>query len=83
MSKMTPHEAIMMAKKWTADMKDEGISTQGHINPTDIHWVMVKTLVDLVEQQRKDVDEITAACQLLLRNNKELTDELRRSEKTG
>ena len=35
--------------------------------------------LDLIKQQRKDIEELTYACQLLMRTNKELLDELQRS----
>lgn len=77
---MTPEEAIKMARTWTKDMKDEGFSHQMPI------WVMVKTLLDHIDQQSqdierrtKDVEELTLACQTLLRGNRRLQDELSRS----
>lgn len=70
---MTPEEAIKMARTWTKDMKDEGISHQMPI------WTMVKTLLDHCERQRQDIAELTLACQTLLRGNRRLQDELSRS----
>lgn len=67
---MTPEEAIKMAQTWTKDMKDEGLSHQMPI------WVMVKTLLDHIDRQSQDIEELTLACQTLLRGNRRLQDEL-------
>lgn len=73
---MTPDQAIAMARTWTKDMKDEGISHQMPI------WQMVKALLDHIQQQSKDINELTLACQVLLRANKEKDDALQRSQGT-
>jgi len=65
-NKMTPEDAIEMARSWTKGLKEEGIGQRMPI------WHMVKALLDHNERQAKDVKELTLACQLLLRENNRL-----------
>ena len=43
----------------------------------------VEELLDQIKQQRKDIEELTQACRVLFRRNKELQDELLRSKETS
>ena len=43
----------------------------------------VEELLDQIKQQRKDIEELTLACRVLFRRNKELQDELLRSKETS
>ena len=61
---MTSAKAIAMAQAWTADMKDEGVSYQMPL------WQMVRALLDHIDRQQQDIQELTLACQVLLRENK-------------
>lgn len=74
---MTPNEAIAMAQKWTADMRSD--RDYQNIPLFDA----MKTLLDHIGQQRKDIEELTNACRVLLKRNKELENDLRRSKIAG
>lgn len=74
---MTPGKAIQMAETWTRDMKEDA-SSQGMP-----FFEMVRALLDHIAQQGKDIQELTLACQLLLRENHRIKDELPRSENPG
>jgi hypothetical protein len=76
MTKMTVTEAIQMAESWTKDMKEEGISHQMPI------WIMVKTLLDHIDRQSKDITELTFACRSLLIENRRRQDAIQRSQRT-
>jgi uncharacterized membrane protein YccC len=39
-----------------------------------------KNPLDVIERQRKDIEELTNACRALFRQNRRLQDELKRSE---
>jgi hypothetical protein len=72
---MTPEEALRFAKAWTRDM-------EGDVRMDDISFFhAMKALLDHTERQRKDIEELTLACQTLLRGNRRLQDELPRSKK--
>jgi len=75
--KMTPNEAIAMAQKWTSDMQPDRDYTNIPL------FDAMKTLLDHIAQQRKDIEELTTACKVLFRRNKELENDLRRSNQTG
>lgn len=70
-------EAIALAEKWTADMTAD--KDYRHIPLFDA----MKTLLDRIRQQSKDIEELTLAVRVLFRRNRELEDELRRSGKSG
>jgi hypothetical protein len=73
---MTPEEAIAMARTWTKDM-------EGEVNLHDVSFFhAMKALLDHTERQRKDIEELTLACQTLLRGNRRLQDELPRSKRS-
>jgi hypothetical protein len=75
--KMTLYEAINMAESWVKDRKSE----EGYLHlPL---FETLQTLLDHVRQQSKDIEELTTACRVLFRRNKELENELRRGEKAG
>ena len=74
---MTPNEAIAMAQKWTADMRPD--RDYQNIPLFDA----MKALLDHIGQQRKDIEELTNACRVLLKRNKELENDLRRSKIAG
>lgn len=71
---MNISEAIKMARSWTKDMKDEGISNQMPL------WEMVRALLDHIDRQGKDIEELTLACRVLFRENRRKQDELSRSQ---
>lgn len=70
-------EAIALAEKWTSDMTAD--KDYRHIPLFDA----MKTLLDRIRQQSKDIEELTLAVRVLFRRNRELEDELRRSGKSG
>ena len=74
---MTPAEAIALAQKWTSDMQSDRDYTNIPL------FDAMKTMLDHIAQQRKDIEELTQACRVLFRRNKELEDELRRSNQTS
>ena len=74
---MTPNEAIAMAQKWTADMRPDRDYQSIPL------FDAMKTLLDHIGQQRKDIEELTNACRVLLKRNKELENDLRRSKIAG
>jgi hypothetical protein len=74
---MTPNKAITMAESWTRDMKEDA----SH-QPLPF-FEMVRALLDHIAQQGKDIQELTLACQLLLRENKRIRDELPGSKAVG
>lgn len=74
---MTPTEAIAMAEKWTSDMKPD--RDYQHIPLFDA----MRTLLDHIAQQRKDIEELTQACRVVFRRNRELEHDLRRSKDVG
>lgn len=74
---MKPSEAMRLAETWTHDMsKDRPLEKMPLFDA-------LKTLLDHARAQGKDIEELTLACQVLFRRNKELEDELRRSNKAG
>ena len=74
---MTPLQAIAFAQAWTKDM-------EGQTSAHDVSFFhAMKALLDHIGRQRKDVEEITLACQLLLRENKRLLNELQRGNQSG
>jgi uncharacterized protein YoxC len=77
---MTPAEAIQFAETWTKDMRAEAKETDMPL------FHAMKALLDHTRRQSqdidrmtKDVEELTLACQTLLRGNRRLQDELQRS----
>jgi polyhydroxyalkanoate synthesis regulator phasin len=74
---MNLQEAMRLAESWTRDMQPTRDYT--HIPLFDA----MRTLLDHVRQQNKDIEELTQACRVLFRRNKELENELQRSEKTS
>jgi hypothetical protein len=75
--KMTLNEALAMAEKWTHDLPgNHKIEELPLFNA-------LKTLLDQCKQQRQDIEELTQACRVLFRRNKELQDELLRSKETS
>jgi len=74
---MTPQEAMKLAESWTRDMQPTRDYT--HMPLFDA----MRTLLDHVRQQNKDIEELTQACRVLFRRNKELENELQRSEKSS
>lgn len=73
---MTPAKAIAMAEAWTKDMsQDRPLENMPLFDA-------LKTLLDHSRTQSKDIEELTLACRVLLRENRKLQDELRRSNKT-
>ena len=73
---MTPAEAIALAEKWTAGPPDQDLSKMPLFDA-------MRTLLAHIDQQAKDVDNLTQACRVLFRRNKELLDELSRSSQTS
>lgn len=71
---MTPSEAIAMAEKWTSDMQPD--RDYQNIPLFDA----MKALLAHIDRQGQDIVAITEACQGLLRRNRELENELRRSQ---
>lgn len=75
--KMTFQEAVDRAESWIRDRKSE----EGYIHlPL---FDTIQTLLDRIRQQSKDIEELTTACRVLFRRNKELENELRRGEKAS
>ena len=74
---MKLQEALSMAEKWTSDMAAD--RDYRHIPLFDA----MKTMLDHIRQQSKDIEELTLATRVLFRRNKELEDDLRRGRKTG
>ena len=74
---MKLQEALSMAEKWTSDMAAD--RDYRHIPLFDA----MKTMLDHIRQQSKDIEELTFAVRVLFRRNRELEDELRGSHKTG
>jgi len=74
---MTLQEAISKVENWTEDM------SPGQDNRYLPLFDAMKTLLDHVHQQRKDIEELTTACRVLFRRNKELENDLRRSREAG
>ena len=74
---MTPKDAMRLAEQWTHDMSQD--------RPLDKMPLFdaLKTLLDHCRQQGKDIEELTLACRVLLRENRRLQDELRRSQAPG
>ena len=73
---MDLQSALRMAETWTKDMSQERPLEKMPLFDT------LKTLLDHCQIQGKDIEELTLACQVLLRENRRLKDELRRSNKT-
>lgn len=74
---MTPSEAIALAEKWTHDMSPD--RDYEHVPLFNA----LRVLLDHTRQQSKDIEELTLACRVLFRRNRELEDELRRSREVG
>lgn len=74
---MTLQEAISKVENWTKGMGPD--KDYRHVPLFDA----MKTLLDHVHQQRKDIEELTTACRVLFRRNKELENDLRRSREAG
>lgn len=73
---MTPAQAMQLAENWTHDIgPDRPIKEMPLFDA-------LKTLLDHARTQSKDIEELTLACRVLLRENRKLQDELRRSNKT-
>ena len=66
---MTLEEAIKLATAYTKD-----INNQASANTT--LWDMIKALLDHCLMQQKDIADLTKACQVLLRENLRLQEEL-------
>jgi hypothetical protein len=75
--KMTPTEAMALAEKWTYDMKRDQDYSKVPL------FDAMRTLLDHCRQQSKDIEELTIACRVLFRRNKELENDLRRSKIAG
>ena len=71
---MHPNKAIQMAETWTKGLKEEALNQEMPI------WHMVKSLLDHVKQQNKDIEELTAAVQLLFRQNQRLREAQEKEE---
>lgn len=74
---MTLQEMFARAEGWVEEMK----SSPGHL-----HLPLYETVVALLDhtrQQSKDIEELTTACRVLFRRNKELENDLRRSKDAG
>ena len=67
---MSPQEAIKFAESWTRDMRNDPDSEQLAF------FHAMKGLLGHIETQRKDIESLTVACQLLFRENKRLRDAL-------
>jgi cell division protein FtsB len=74
---MTPAKAIHMAETWTKDLEQDAKEIGMPI------WEMVKALLDHTKQQHKDIEELTAAVQLLFRQNKRLQEAVDNYAKKG
>lgn len=72
---MNPLEAIKIAESWTHDLRVDG--------PEMPLFSAMKALLDHVKRQDKDIEELTQACRVLFKRNKELERELRRSKAAG
>lgn len=71
---MNTEDALSMARSWAATIAD---SSPDH-EATFYH--MVRALLAHIDRQGQDIVAITEACQGLLRRNRELENELRRSQ---
>jgi hypothetical protein len=70
---MTTQEAIEFARRWTADLRPEENYPM---------FQSMKTLLDHINQQEKDIKHLTDAVRAGMVRNKELMNELSRSKKT-
>jgi len=74
---MTPKKAMQLAEQWTHDMeKDRPLDKMPLFDA-------LKTLLDHCRVQDKDIEDLTNACRVLLKRNKELENELRRGKAAG
>ncbi len=71
-------EMESVGQKETAQEAEQLIDRVLALSPRPASKTRDRSL-DLIKQQRKDIEELTYACQLLMRTNKELLDELQRS----
>jgi hypothetical protein len=74
---MTLEKAIANVERWTTDMPREMVLDNRPLFDT------LRTLLDHSKQQRQDIAELTHACRVLFRRNKELQNELLRSKATS
>ena len=74
---MTLEEAMARIEKWTSDLPGNHKIEELPL------FDALKTLLDHSLRQRQDIDQLTYACQILFRRNKELENELRRSKETS
>lgn len=66
---MSIDEALRMAEAWTHDLEKD--------NEEYPLFLMVRALLDHIGQQRKDIDDLTHACRVLLKENRSIRDALR------
>jgi hypothetical protein len=70
--RLTGSEAIAQAQKWVKGL--------GGVGPDEDFFIfeIIEALLTHIEVQGKDVEGLTHACQILLRENKRLSDVLDR-----